>query len=65
MDKKIIVIGNIKPWKKIGNRYRTLSVTGVCATLLSSDYKDPRCVIVKRKKRNEYRSYRLAKPETT
>ena len=46
---EMIVVGNLKPWKLINNRYRVLSVTGVCATLNASDYKDARCVMVKRK----------------
>lgn len=62
---EIIVLGNLKPWKKINNRYRVLSVTGLCATLNSSDYKDARCVIVRRKKRNEHCSGRLVESETT
>lgn len=49
-EKKIIIVGNLKPSKKINNRYRVLSVIGICATLNSSDYKDARCIIVKRKK---------------
>ncbi len=48
---KMAIIGSIKPWRPIGDRYKVASVTGSIPTLLSSDYKDVKCVLVKRKKR--------------
>lgn len=48
--KGIIIIGSIKPWRPIGDRYKVSSVTGSSPTLLSTDYKDVKCVLIKKKR---------------
>lgn len=47
---KIIILGSLKPERKIQDNYLVYGGGGICPTLRARDYKDPKKVVVKNEK---------------
>lgn len=41
MEKRIIIVGSLKPEKEVQDRVRVLNRGGICQGLRATDYKDP------------------------